>query len=93
VEGSVAWQGPCSRMRSDTKGTLLLFRHVSLLIGMLDDVRRGVASCKRSECRAERSEWPSVLRASGSCLYISAWYIAEGDGDALNTEDNFLYST
>ena len=27
-----------------------VFRHVSLLIGMLDDVRRGVASCKRSEC-------------------------------------------
>jgi hypothetical protein len=42
VEGSVARHGTCARMRSDTK--------VSLLIGMLGDVRRGVASCKRSEC-------------------------------------------
>jgi len=40
----------CARMRSDTNGTVLLCRRVSLLIGMLDDVRRGVASCKRSEC-------------------------------------------
>jgi hypothetical protein len=50
VEGSVAGQSPCARMRSDTNGKLLLFRHVSLLIGMLDDVRRGVASCERPEC-------------------------------------------
>jgi hypothetical protein len=50
VEGSVAGQSPCARMRSDANGRLLLFRLVSLLIGMLDDVRRGVASCKRSEC-------------------------------------------
>lgn len=80
---------PCA----DTNGKVLLFGRVSLLIGMLDDVRRGVASCKRSVSRAERSEWPSVLRASGSCLDISAGRLAEGGGDALNTKDSFQYST
>ena len=63
MEGSVAGQSPCARMRSDTNGTLV-FGHVSLLIGMLDDVRRGVACCKRSECRAERSEWPAQCPSS-----------------------------
>jgi hypothetical protein len=41
--------------------------------------------------RAKRSEWPNVLRASGSCLYISAGRLAEGVGDALNTDDNFFF--
>jgi len=49
------WKGvsqgsPCTRVRSDTNGTVLLCRRVSLSIGMLCDVRRGVASCERSEC-------------------------------------------
>jgi hypothetical protein len=91
VEGSVTGQSPCACMRSDTNGTLLSFRHVSLLIGMLYGVRRGVASCKRSECLvlSAVNGRPSVLR----CLYISAGRLAEGGGDALNTEDNFPYST
>ena len=94
MEGSVAGHSPCARMRSDTNGTLLLFIRVSLLIGMLGDVRRGVASCKRSECLVLSAvNGPVSFEPVAHVFYISAGRLAEGGGDALNTEDNFQSST
>jgi hypothetical protein len=68
----VCTQSACVCMRSDTNWGLF---YSDMLISMLME-------CMMSVLQASvwHSEWPNGLQASRSCLYISAWHLAEGGG-------------